>query len=537
MRMKSRGQQKWGHYGRVLIPWLVCWFVVSVVFLPILGNGFVGEDQFLFVENVFYDSLGNIAALFDSDAYYEGTLETSYRPLMSALLVLLRPVLGLEAFSWHLLALLIHGGVAAVLFRVLAFFEKDVLVRCLGVGCFALNSLVLEVLSVVSYWEDLFCSLFLLLSLLMLLKFQDGRKRSCLLFGALLALMAMLCKELGLVVLALAPVLMFVRNKSSDPSKSSDSFAGPGGWLWPLTGALLPTAGIYIAARFFLVLPSFLPPEIERSFAAVVAGLLIPARYYLQRLFQLPEWTGIQFASITDFSGADIAVAAGVVLVCAAVAVALSRKSWMMALGIFWVAIAMAPTSNIVPLFRPLGERFTYLALAGLSFWIVGLIGKHRSVRVQVGVALFLIYSVVLSFSYTFRFRSNLTYSSKEQACWQPNEQIAMQVLGYLESGETRRALSRALENLSSNHATRTIWDYDVAARAALAAGEYEAAAHYSRFAVESCPEGFPFCHIPLLTYARILHCAGNDKESAEIRALALESNRYSGWPEPVDCP
>lgn len=74
--------------------------------------------------------------------------------------------------------------------------------------------------------------------------------------------------------------------------------------------------------------------------------------------------------AISHISGG---VATAVLLVVTVTAGILFRKDRRFALGGIFMALGLLPTANIIPLYRPMADRFLYLPMIGVSVCILSL--------------------------------------------------------------------------------------------------------------------------------------------------------------------
>ncbi|MAY82428.1 MAG: hypothetical protein CL930_16805 [Deltaproteobacteria bacterium] len=185
---------------------LILAVAVCVVYLPLLGGGFVWDDHLLILQNQLTDSFSNIPKMFQTDLWGATPIADEktgyYRPLMLVDLTLSRSVAGLEPWVYHLHNLLWHCASIFFLLKLLQSVVQDSLAAVLGTAIFALHPTQLEAVGFISARNDPMAVTWLLIALNLLSRQRPSTM--ALLGGALAACAAMLCKE----SVVFAPILL-----------------------------------------------------------------------------------------------------------------------------------------------------------------------------------------------------------------------------------------------------------------------------------------------------------------------------------------
>jgi len=99
------------------LPLILVIGVAIVVYLNALPNGFVIDDNHQVVDNPLITSPARLPEIFSSGVWdFEGRVSSYYRPLMYVLYMATYLVFGVTPWAFHLVNVLLHSGVTAVLF-------------------------------------------------------------------------------------------------------------------------------------------------------------------------------------------------------------------------------------------------------------------------------------------------------------------------------------------------------------------------------------------------------------------------------------
>lgn len=343
------------------------WFLPCILFLLTLlvyANSFPGtfilDDIHIAQHNALVHQ-PDLFTIFTTD-YWHG-MENSglFRPLTILSLALNRMLLGDSAWAFHLVNVLLHAGVAILLWQVLLGWGVPLLAAGAAAALFVVHPLHTESLNIVVGRSELLVAFFVLAGFL----FARRQGAGAGILVCLCYLLALLSKEHAITFLALLPLseiffegIAVVRRR------------------WPLYTGLLAVAILWLVWRYYVgafnPLPRFPVTEAAApiAFVDVPTRLLTSLRYqglYLGKMF-LP--LGLQsvysindlppfITSILSLSGMLVVAATGGIIS----AIVLGwRQRRLAALCAVLYFVAFLPTSNIFfPIGATVAERLSYL--------------------------------------------------------------------------------------------------------------------------------------------------------------------------------
>ena len=339
-----------------------------LLYLPSLRSGFVYDAEIQIASDSYIHTSTHFADILTLRVLGQDVLDRD-RPAHLLSLMLDALVWGRNPLGYHLTNNLLHAANVALLFLLLVRLAaregrnatewKLLLAAALGAFLFAAHPALSEPVAEVSDREDLLATFFVLVGLTL----ADGfpGRHAFLRGGAcVLALfLAAASKETGYMGPPLLALYGWLYHRNSRRAP----------WL-ALVGAAFLVVGALAVARFAL------EPAVSKIFThkpGYIGGslggtLLIQPRIWTFLLANAAwplhlaaDYRPQNLAWIT-LPGALVALA----LVVAAQAV-LAWKSRLALFGaaIFW--LGLAPVSNFIPLFQPIGDRFLYLPVAGLA--------------------------------------------------------------------------------------------------------------------------------------------------------------------------
>ena len=346
-----------------------------VLYSSSLRNGFVYDDYLVLVDNPWVLTKSYLGSLF-SQKYFFLTGEASYRPLVSLCYYVFTRVFGIQSFGFHFLSLLFHS---LVTFQVTRFAQKLGLGRsALWVGtAFGLHPLLSEAVCGISFLEDPLCAFFIMTGVLLLpwrSEATDTNKTKSAIWRGLglggCLMLSCLAKESGLFLLLFIIFLVFAGSLWGMEKKIIRSFL-----------LISLPAGILYGYLRFLLFPG---PRFQISYlggspgAAIINTLPIFSSYLARLIYPLTlsvdrhrelifhPWN-IRFLGSLFVHG-----------VLAISAILCFRRSPVFSLGVAWFYLALVPVANIVPLFHPEADRYTYLASVGFFLCMGTLLETFR---------------------------------------------------------------------------------------------------------------------------------------------------------------
>lgn len=347
----------WSTYAPALLLMLLTFAVYANTF-P--GSFFI-DDIYIVVNNPLVESL-DIGAIFSTDYWGRGNDTSLFRPLTIFSFAVNRLLLGQEAWSFHLVNVLLHGAVSVLLYALLRSWNLTCGRSLFAAALFAVHPIHTEVVNEAVGRSELLVALLFLLGL----RLAHSNRPLPLAAAGGCYLAALLAKEHAISFLGvLLLVDLFLRR---DFKKRLPFYGGvlviALGWLYYRhffdRGPITQTT--YSSLLNVIYSPLRAMPALERVLTALKIQVL-----YLGKLL----WpTGLQGV----YSGPAIATPlqslftpwGGVILTVMAASLALAVYGWrqrqMYGLAVLLYVTSFAVTSNIFfPTEVAMAERFAYL--------------------------------------------------------------------------------------------------------------------------------------------------------------------------------
>jgi hypothetical protein len=286
------------------------------------------------------------------------------RPVHLASLMVDAAIWGERPFGYHLTCVLLHGAVAALI-GVVARPHAGTAAAALGGLLFAVHPMQVEAVAEVSYREDLLVALFALGALAAAARWDPARPRG---WGAAVVaccFAAVASKESGVAApVGVAAYLALFRR-----------YSGRAGVLLAAAGAA--AAAVFVVLRFGMELETSKifterPGRLGGSWAGTFSW---QPRIWAYQIWQI-AWP---FGLCADYgtwtlrgvsTGAAWATLAG----AGALAAWAGWRDRLALLGLILGGVAWLAVSNLLPMYRPMADRFLYLPLAGGALVVAGVL-------------------------------------------------------------------------------------------------------------------------------------------------------------------
>ncbi len=409
------------------------------------GNSLYNEyayDGEMLINNMKGKEWAALSALISPDEYSGVTTILSWRPLTAFLYMAVDDHLfGTRPALSHALNLLFHalnGWLLFLLIRSFAGFkEGDYEFAALPASLlFLVHPLVTETVLCVGFRGDLSALTFVLLSLNCIVKWMATRKNGYLAGAISLFAIALLFKEIAVVVLPMAPLLVLTQFWDAKRSRSLGVF---GSFLLIFIVWFL----IWRLFRYDMVGFDYLGSE--GRLLGIANFIVASCEIYLNKLLiPFPMRIDHAFDPITTLGDLRLWLSLSILTVAAAVPVLLTRCAPTVLLGIAWIAAAFLPVSQIIVVPDPIAERFCYVPMGGIAFIFAGLTetGLRRELFSRRTLLLLSLPFIVLlgglSFLRTFDWRNDLELNIANWEAATPNSEIAMESLGALYLSRSR---------------------------------------------------------------------------------------------------
>jgi protein O-mannosyl-transferase len=285
---------------------------------------------------------------------FRGSGESYYRPLFWISLALDSKLWGSHPFGFHLTSLLLHWINGFLLFSLL----RKVRVPLEVAGCTALLWLALPINSEVVGWiaARAYClaAFFLLVSALLAERFLETRQAFLVPVYALTVSCALLSHEAGILALPLTVLLAYALNKlSARPAIMLYGGAIIAGLAYFGLRHVTGANSVYYEAGSFISFGTF--------YFKYLGWLTLPVHMSIERSSNTPQ-NNLSLQAILAWGG---------MLATLAIAIIIRRKRPLIAAGLVWIWIALAPFCGLVPIYQGMAERFLYFASAGLALLVV----------------------------------------------------------------------------------------------------------------------------------------------------------------------
>ena len=197
--------------GLVLGP-LIPVTLSILVSINSLWNDFASDDERQVLNNEFIKTLANLPKAFTSSvwAFMGGdivfTADSYFRPLFTSLFTINYAIFGAQPWGWHLVNVIIHAGVTALVFFVVQEVTDRKRTGLIAASLFAVHPIHAESVAWVSGVTDPLMSVFVLSSFYFYLRYRKRSARHYLAVAVLLYFFGLLSKE---TALALVPVIAY----------------------------------------------------------------------------------------------------------------------------------------------------------------------------------------------------------------------------------------------------------------------------------------------------------------------------------------
>jgi protein O-mannosyl-transferase len=377
--------------------------LTALVYWPALKSEFIYDSRSQVLVDSFIHDPGNLPAVLTFRVLGMDVLDNA-RPVHLLSLMLDGMLWGKSSFGFHLTNLLLHLANTLFLFFFLrAHIQRaqtpqgdprtgghginQTVAAGLASLFFALHPVHSEVICEVSYREDLLALFFILAALLVLPQcIQPSRFRWIWLGLALLCMIGSpASKENGYVLpilLALYTVFFFKRPKDEKRDL-----------VWPVTlvfGFFLVGLLFYIRFSLSPSVSTITPHPPRQLDGSLWNTLLVEPRILAFLLGKIVWPAGLSPDygpySIRNYSLLISSVTIGSVILFQ---IYLARKSLSACFGFIWFWLGLLPVLNLVPIHKPLADRFLYLPMAGLGLIIAwGLLRVVSSNSVAKGLSI-----------------------------------------------------------------------------------------------------------------------------------------------------
>jgi len=424
-----------------------------------IWNEFATDDLQQIVNNAFIKRLSNLPLAFSTSVWaFSGgdiifSVDSYYRPLFSALLCINYSLFGAAPWGWHLVNVLIHMGVTALVFVMVRQLIGRADVASVSATLFAIHPVHAESVAWASGITDPMMALFLIPAFVSYVRYRVKGHIGWLAASSLFFLLALLTKEtaMSLPVITAGYELLY-QSHATRARRLVRALAGAAVFAVPaliyffLRYHALNTLLFVGGSRYPLALGlKTIPLALLKYFKLLV----VPFGYSYQHLTLF----------VTDVTQSRFVIPAGVIVALAAVILIKSTRDLRFAA--IWFIATLIPALAAISQFDPeyiVQERYLYLPSIGFCMAVA--IGVVRlSTREWLGVSgrtiassLVLVLVTVWAIAYVRNIRAWRNTISVYQNCVEtaPATAEAHSALsrGYYEAGRVRDAEGEAQKSL-----------------------------------------------------------------------------------------
>ncbi len=343
---------------KLLLLYICC---ISLAAFAAHGNtiffDYIWEDRNNFLDPSPIQDIRNIPEFFISSAHQGFSVSHTtpyYRPVTISLLGIEYFFFGPSPFWNHLITVVFHAINAIILFLIgRRLFPAATALPALAASLiFAVHPAMTETVSYLGGRGDIYCALFMGSSFLCYLRFRQENQVALLVFSQLLLALALLSKEMALMV----PAIIFIYELNSSNRRH-------------LLYALFPTT---LAIAYLLVRANVLAVQAWTStplFERIYTGIYVCGQYLLTLLapIQIKSFydVTVKFSLLQTEILLMLAVIAGYLLMAV---VAFIRQQRLLAALLLTVPILMFPISNIPAMILPSPLATRYLYVPAMAF-------------------------------------------------------------------------------------------------------------------------------------------------------------------------
>lgn len=395
---------------------------------------------------------------------------------------------------------------------------------------FAGHPITTEAVNCAGFRADLLAVFFILLSGIFTLKYSDSLNIKNLAASLLFALAALLSKETGAVSLILNPLLIyFYKHARADKNQTGKTML-----------TIIFSTFIIFSIYFFIWKNfKFAGEESKRlGDSGIIFGLLNFIRVFIE--IYLPRWiipinlkTYHEFSASASFSDPRLlfSLLASAALIFASITASLISRASL--LGALWIIIAFIPTSSIIPIPDPIGERMIYLPHVGFSIFAAGIIEaaffrKNRSFKLALTVLILTALPLMLmTWRRTLDWRNEPTLNIANFEHDEIKSQFALQSLGALRlirnQGSDVKDAEKILTELTIKYPENPE-GWRLLSIAKLAANDFKSASTCADKAAELAPLSYKTI---MTAYECAKRLGGENSEKALTYKKTLEETQF----------
>ncbi|MFC1667266.1 tetratricopeptide repeat protein [Candidatus Omnitrophota bacterium] len=428
--------------------------IIVIVFSGSLKNDFVWDDKYLIIDNPHIKSLDYLHEIFTTQLYEGSQVHSNfYRPLQLLSFALDYSVWGLNPFGYHLTNLFLHIFNSALVYLILIAISSSAGLAMLSATFFAISPAISGIVYYISARSDLLMALFVFSSLLFFIKYIKCKNAVWYIFSLVSFALALLCKEMSIILLALLALQLFRSEKRARQRLTM---------LLPYIVILI----FYIALRFSILnfarganpLIDFNYPATIPLWRRVLTDFKVIPKYIGLLLFPY----GLHMDSFVEPAKSlfqvDVLFFMALFIFLVLIIKKASRLSDLVIFGALWFLLTLLPVLNIYPISVFFGEGWLYMPCVG--FFIVLSVICQKAVRPKAGrtlsnilIVIFFVYYALLNINYgrvwkdsISLFHNVLKYETESPFIYLTYNNLAM---AYYDKGEYNKSIEYCKKSIS----------------------------------------------------------------------------------------
>ena len=347
------------------------------LYFPMLRADFVYDARQTILTFPFVHDLRNLPDLLTLRVMHFDMIDNN-RPVYLLWNMLDWALWGPNPAGFHATNLLLHTAVVLLIFQFIRHLMPGLSpwVPFFCALLFAVHPVNSEAVAEISYRKDLIAAAGILTALNLAIWFQPRRDwKNLVLGGAVIfcLFLAVGVKENG-VAGPPALICYWLLFRRSEPR---------GGWIALCLAASVVVAA-FLTARFVLqpspsVIYTVNPPQLGGSIWETLRIQPTIWAFYLRQI----AWQRDLCADYSEYSVRNFSLAAclPVLIVFVAIQGWLSTKSRVACMGVALFWFSLLPVSNLIPMYRPMADRFLYVPMCGMALLLAGVCGLSKWFR------------------------------------------------------------------------------------------------------------------------------------------------------------
>jgi Tfp pilus assembly protein PilF len=368
-----------------------------------VGFRFVWDDDFFIVNNPAVRSMSFIPRYFTDISTMAGRgmgeQFAVFRPWRNISYLFDFMVAGLDPYWWHFHNIFVHFLNSVMVFLIARRLLRSPASALFSAALFLVHPVQTEAVAWVKCRDDLLAAFFMLSSVLLWVNTRGRRLRPTRLIAqSTLYLLACLSKVQAVILPFLLLVLEYWVPADSYPAKDDepesatinthrrDALA---------VATMAPVMFVFLFWRHIFIGRTSQTAYLAGSFIDTMLTMTRAAVWYIGLLL----WPHRLLADYSDMT-ASHSLIAWPVLLSIAVLIAITgaviagrRRAPIATFGLLWIAVCLAPVSNVIPMMQFMAERFLYIPMAGFAIFAGALIAKLalRMKRPAIAIAVLLL--------------------------------------------------------------------------------------------------------------------------------------------------